>query len=192
MGSEDLMGPDGVLIRPMQARDLDAADTVMRTAFGTHLGVPNPLQTFGDAQYVRPRFAASPDSAFTAEREGEVALGRWPNVAVAPGLPAAGTHDLRRRGLRQPAGRVARGRRRAHGRPARRVRRRCLGLGGRARVADPRRLRGRAGRTGYDCRSGQPAGAAPRRHPRLGWHHHVVRGGRDRMTSRGWVPRARR
>jgi len=72
MGSDDLQGRGGVLIRPMQASDLDAADTVMRTAFGTHLGVPDPRQTFGDAQYVRPRFAASPGSAFTAERDGEV------------------------------------------------------------------------------------------------------------------------
>jgi len=77
MGSHDLNRLRGtvrseVLIRPMEASDLDAADTVMRTAFGTHLGVPDPRQTFGDAQYVRPRFAASPDSAFTAEWDAEV------------------------------------------------------------------------------------------------------------------------
>ena len=77
MGSDDLNRRSGakgggVLIRPMQAGDLEAADTVMRTAFGTHLGVPDPRQTFGDAQYVRPRFAAHPDGAFTAEQDGEV------------------------------------------------------------------------------------------------------------------------
>ena len=67
-GSDD----PALLIRPMRTRDLDTADAVMRTAFGTFLGLPDPRQMFGDAQFVRPRFAASPGGAFTAERDGEV------------------------------------------------------------------------------------------------------------------------
>jgi predicted N-acetyltransferase YhbS len=61
-----------VEIRPMQQADVEAADRVMRTAFGTYLGAPDPLLVFGDAEYVRPRFAAQPDWAFVAELEGEV------------------------------------------------------------------------------------------------------------------------
>jgi GNAT superfamily N-acetyltransferase len=61
-----------VTIRPMQESDVDAADAVMRTAFGTFLGAPDPLLVFGDAQYVRHRFAAERSWAFAAEADGEV------------------------------------------------------------------------------------------------------------------------
>ena len=61
-----------VSIRPLQEGDLDAADRVMRMAFGTFLGVPDPMMVFGDAEYVRSRFAAEPSWAFTAELDGEV------------------------------------------------------------------------------------------------------------------------
>lgn len=46
--------------------DLDAADRIMRNAFGTYLGAPDPTAVFGDAEYVRPRFRAQPDWAFGA------------------------------------------------------------------------------------------------------------------------------
>jgi GNAT superfamily N-acetyltransferase len=61
-----------VTIRPLRREDVDAADEVMRTAFGTFLGAPDPLHVFGDAQYVRPRFAAGPRWAFAAELDGEI------------------------------------------------------------------------------------------------------------------------
>jgi GNAT superfamily N-acetyltransferase len=61
-----------VLIRPLQERDLDAADRVMRIAFGTFLGAPDPMTVFGDIDYVRSRFAAEPSWAFAAELDGEV------------------------------------------------------------------------------------------------------------------------
>ncbi|MGA7834707.1 MAG: GNAT family N-acetyltransferase [Acidimicrobiales bacterium] len=60
------------VIRAMTTDDLDQADRVMRTAFGTFLGVPDPSVTFGDAEIIRPRFSASPDGAFVASRNGEV------------------------------------------------------------------------------------------------------------------------
>jgi predicted N-acetyltransferase YhbS len=63
---------DEVAIRPLQSEDVNAADEVMRTAFGTFLGVPDPSAVFGDAQHVRPRFAARPDWAFAAELDGEI------------------------------------------------------------------------------------------------------------------------
>jgi GNAT superfamily N-acetyltransferase len=56
----------------MAPADVDEADRVMRLAFGTYLGAPDPLLVFGDAEYVRPRFAAEPSWAFVAELDGEV------------------------------------------------------------------------------------------------------------------------
>jgi GNAT superfamily N-acetyltransferase len=65
-------GPGDISIRPLQAGDLDAADRVMRMAFGTFLGAPDPMTVFGDMDYVRSRFAAEPSWAFAAELGGEV------------------------------------------------------------------------------------------------------------------------
>lgn len=62
----------GVAIRPLAEDDLDAADRVMRTAFGTFLAAPDPIAVFGDAQYVRPRYRAAPSWAFAAELDGEL------------------------------------------------------------------------------------------------------------------------
>jgi GNAT superfamily N-acetyltransferase len=64
--------PVEVSIRPLEEGDLDAADRVMRMAFGTFLGAPDPMMVFGDADYVRSRFAAEPRWAFAAEHDGEV------------------------------------------------------------------------------------------------------------------------
>jgi GNAT superfamily N-acetyltransferase len=63
---------ESVAIRPLAEEDLDAADRVMRTAFGTFLGAPDPIAVFGDAQYVRPRYRAAPAWAFAAELDGEL------------------------------------------------------------------------------------------------------------------------
>jgi hypothetical protein len=37
------------LVRPMRADDLEAADRVLRLAFGTIRGLPDPSAAFGDA-----------------------------------------------------------------------------------------------------------------------------------------------
>jgi hypothetical protein len=37
------------VVRPLREGDLEVADHVMRTAFGTYLEAPDPLQVFGDA-----------------------------------------------------------------------------------------------------------------------------------------------
>jgi GNAT superfamily N-acetyltransferase len=44
----------------------------MRVAFGTFIGLPQPESFMGDASYVRPRFRASPKTAFAAELDGVV------------------------------------------------------------------------------------------------------------------------
>lgn len=61
-----------VTVRPLREDDLDAADRIMRTSFGTFMGAPDPVAVFGDAQYVIPRYRAEPSWAFAAEIDGEV------------------------------------------------------------------------------------------------------------------------
>ncbi len=92
---------DGIEIRAMTLDDVDQADHVMRTAFGTFLEVPDPATTFGDAQIIRPRFATTPEGAFVAARENEV-LGsvlatRWGSFAFFG--PLTVREDLWNQGL---------------------------------------------------------------------------------------------
>jgi len=61
-----------VAVRPLLESDIDAADRIMRLAFGTFLGLPDPTQFMGDADYVRTRWRANPDAAFAAEIDGRV------------------------------------------------------------------------------------------------------------------------
>lgn len=61
---------DPVSVRPMRETDLDGADEILRVAFGTFLGIPDP---FGTADYVRTRFAADPHAAFAAMVDGKLA-----------------------------------------------------------------------------------------------------------------------
>ena len=56
----------------MRADDLDAADRVLRLAFGTIRGLPDPSVAFGDADLARTRFRAAPECAWAAEVDGEV------------------------------------------------------------------------------------------------------------------------
>lgn len=68
VGRKGAGGPASV--RTLRETDLDRADAIFRTAFGTFLGVSDP---FGSADYVRTRFAADPGAAFAATVEGELA-----------------------------------------------------------------------------------------------------------------------
>lgn len=60
-----------ISVRPLQENDLSAADHIMRLAFGTFLGLPEPMAFMGDAGYVRTRWRADPSAAFGAEVGGE-------------------------------------------------------------------------------------------------------------------------
>ena len=59
-------------IRPLRESELEEADRIFRLAFGTFLGLPDPLTFMGDAGYVRTRLQADPASAFAAEVDGEL------------------------------------------------------------------------------------------------------------------------
>lgn len=68
---EENSSPD-ISVRPLQESDLDAADHIMRLAFGTFIGLPEPAQFMGDADYVRTRWRANPVAAFAAEVDGRL------------------------------------------------------------------------------------------------------------------------
>ncbi len=61
-----------VTVRPLQESDLPTADHIMRLAFGTFIGLPEPSAFMGDASYVRTRWLADPNAAFAAEVGGEL------------------------------------------------------------------------------------------------------------------------
>jgi GNAT superfamily N-acetyltransferase len=56
----------------MVERDLPAADRVIRVAFGTFLGMPEPERFMGDAAYASTRWKADPSAALVAEHEGKL------------------------------------------------------------------------------------------------------------------------
>lgn len=66
------MANTNVTVRPMEEGDLGEADRIMRLAFGTFLGLPDPLAFMGDADYVRTRWAADPTCALAAEVDGRL------------------------------------------------------------------------------------------------------------------------
>jgi GNAT superfamily N-acetyltransferase len=59
-------------VHPLQETELSAADTIMRLAFGTFIGLPEPMSFMGDAAYIRNRWLAHPEAAFAAEVDGQV------------------------------------------------------------------------------------------------------------------------
>lgn len=61
-----------ITVQPLREADLPEADRVCRLAFGTHLGLPDPLQFMGDADYVRTRWRARPEAAVGAYADGRL------------------------------------------------------------------------------------------------------------------------
>ncbi len=61
-----------VSVRPLREDELDEADRIIRLAFGTFLGLPDPLAFMGDAGFVRTRWRADPAAALAAEVGGEL------------------------------------------------------------------------------------------------------------------------
>ncbi|CAN7306027.1 GNAT family N-acetyltransferase [Phenylobacterium sp. LjRoot219] len=61
-----------ISIRPLREEDLPAADHVFRLAFGTHLGLPDPLSFVGDADLVATRWRARPEAAVGVFADGRL------------------------------------------------------------------------------------------------------------------------
>lgn len=70
MGTET--SPEALTIRELHEEDLPKADHIMRLAFGTFLGLPEPTSFMGDAAYVATRWATDPASSRAAEVKGEL------------------------------------------------------------------------------------------------------------------------
>src|SRR5579883_1221177 len=66
------VSPLNITVRPLRESELDAADRIMRLAFGTFLGLPEPATFMGDAGFVHSRWRADPEAAFAAELNGEL------------------------------------------------------------------------------------------------------------------------
>ena len=71
-------------IRPLTEADLPEAKRLIRVAFGTFLGAPDPENFWADLDYVRARFGAENTAAFAAEQDGGVVgsnfATRWGSV----------------------------------------------------------------------------------------------------------------
>lgn len=61
-----------ISIQPLREQDLPEADRVCRLAFGTHLGLTDPLTFLGDADLVSTRWRARPDAAVGAYADGRL------------------------------------------------------------------------------------------------------------------------
>jgi predicted N-acetyltransferase YhbS len=55
-----------ISIRQLQESELPAADRIFRLAFGTFIGLPDPMQFGGDANFIQNRWQAEPSAAFAA------------------------------------------------------------------------------------------------------------------------------
>jgi GNAT superfamily N-acetyltransferase len=74
-----------ITVRPFRESDIPDADRIFRLAFGTFLGMPDPSQFAGDAEYIKGRFRTEPLGAFTAESGGKIIgsnfVVRWGKLA---------------------------------------------------------------------------------------------------------------
>jgi len=59
-----------LIIRQMRESDLAEADRIFRLAFGTFIGMPDPMSFAGDTDFVRTRWRADPSAALAAELDG--------------------------------------------------------------------------------------------------------------------------
>ena len=77
-------GSTEIEVHPLREDELLEADRVLRLAFGTFIGLPNPMEFMGDGDYVRTRWAADPASALAAEVDGALVgtnfVTRWGSV----------------------------------------------------------------------------------------------------------------
>ena len=75
-----------LIIRPLTAQDLSEAGRIIRLAFGTFLGAPEPEQFWMDMDYANTRWRADPTAAFGAELDGELVgsnfATRWGSVGL--------------------------------------------------------------------------------------------------------------
>ena len=90
MREGERVAPTDITVRPLREDDLPVADRIFRLAFGTFLGLPDPLAFLGDVDTVCARWRAEHVSAFGAELNGElvgsVFATNWGSVGFFGGL----------------------------------------------------------------------------------------------------------
>jgi hypothetical protein len=73
-----------ITIRPLRENDLSDADRIFRLAFGTFIGLPDPMKFAGDADFVRTRWLVDPAATLGAESANELIgsnfLSNWGSV----------------------------------------------------------------------------------------------------------------
>lgn len=75
-----------VAVRPLEERDIEAAEKVRRLAFGTYFGLPDPLAFSGSARPITLRRRLWPDGALVAEKDdaiiGVAIASRWGSLGL--------------------------------------------------------------------------------------------------------------
>jgi GNAT superfamily N-acetyltransferase len=61
-----------ITVRPLREEDLPEADRTFRLAFGTFIGLPDPLTFAGDSDWIATRWRADASAAFAAEVDGRL------------------------------------------------------------------------------------------------------------------------
>jgi GNAT superfamily N-acetyltransferase len=78
--------PPSVSITPLREADLAEAKRIFHLAFGTFVGLPDPMQFAADRDYINTRFKADPASAFAAhvgsQFVGSNFVARWGSLGV--------------------------------------------------------------------------------------------------------------
>src|SRR5580658_1414858 len=68
-----------IKVGPLKKNEIEEAGRIARLAFGTFVGLPNPLEFFGDRDFVTPRWRAS-HAEMIAARDGQRLIGS--NVVI--------------------------------------------------------------------------------------------------------------
>jgi GNAT superfamily N-acetyltransferase len=63
---------DSVTVGPLRQSELDEADRIVRLAFGTFLGLPDPMQFMGDRNFMRPRWRSRNTKLLAARADGRL------------------------------------------------------------------------------------------------------------------------
>jgi GNAT superfamily N-acetyltransferase len=67
------MSPNRVIrVGPLKANELAEADRIVRLAFGTFLGIPNPLDFMGDRSFMTPRWRSAHVKVIAARDSGRL------------------------------------------------------------------------------------------------------------------------
>ena len=90
-----------VSICPLRESDLLEANRIMRFAYGTFIGLPDPSNYMGDADWLRTRWLADPTAAFAAEFAGELVGSNFATTWGSVGFvgPLSVRPDLWNRGI---------------------------------------------------------------------------------------------